>query len=303
MRTLRRFVAVMALVVVGSPAAWSQEAPTLPVAVPDEVWSPLYDHVDPDLQARLEAAVRARPGMQTLAQKKKLAVGLVDLTDPAKPKFARVNGNKMMYAASLPKIAILLAAYQAFEDGVLEETPEEHADLGAMIRTSDNAAATRMIDRIGMDRINATLRDPKYKLYDEQRGGGLWVGKRYAKEGRRSPDPINGLSHGATATQVCRLYYLVATGRAINPERSRQILNDLADPGLHHKFVGSLDKRAPRAKLFRKSGTWRDWHSDSVLVWGNEWRRYILVGMVENPNGSAIIKDLVPLAEHVLRAN
>ena len=35
-------------------------------------------------------------------------------------------------------------------------------------------------------------------------GGGLWVGKRYAAAGKRLPDPMNGLSHGATVEQVSR---------------------------------------------------------------------------------------------------
>ena len=61
---------------------------------------------------------------QSLINKKRMAVGVVDLSDPLQPRFARVNGRTMMYAASLPKIAILLAAYVCFEDGTLQETPE-----------------------------------------------------------------------------------------------------------------------------------------------------------------------------------
>jgi beta-lactamase class A len=275
--------------------------PDLPVVVPDEAWTPLYDHVDPVLQKALERALDRAPARRGLLRNRLMAVGLVDLTDPVRPRFARVNGNVMMYAASLPKIAILLTAYQAFEDGVLDETPAIHEDLGAMIRKSSNEAATAMIDRLGFDRIAATMMDPRYKLYDRSRGGGLWVGKRYAKKGARRGDPLLNISHAATATQVCRFYYLLATGRVINPERSRQMLEDLGDPGLHHKFVGAVEKRAPRARLFRKSGTWKIWHSDSILVWGPDWRRYILVAMVESPSGESILRDLVPMAEEVLR--
>lgn len=281
-----------------APAA---AAPELPVAVPDEQWTPLYDRVDPALQEALGRALDRNPARRALIRKRLLAVGVVDLTDPARPRFARVNGNVMMYAASLPKIAVLLTAYQAFEDGVLEETPEVHEDLGAMIRISSNEAATAVIDRLGFDHIAATMTDSRYKLYDKSRGGGLWVGKRYAKKGARRGDPLLNISHAATATQVCRLYYLLAAGRVISPERSRQMLEDLADPGLHHKFVSVVEKRAPRARLFRKSGTWKVWHSDSILVWGPDWRRYILVAMVESSVGESILRDLVPVAEEVLR--
>ncbi len=79
------------------------------------------------------------------------------------------------------------------------------------------------------------------------------------------------------------------------------MLADLADPGLHHKFVRAVEQRAPRARLFRKSGTWKVWHSDSILVWGRTWRRYILVAMVESEEGDRILQEVVPVVEEALR--
>jgi beta-lactamase class A len=159
-----------------------------------------------------------------------------------------------------------------------------------------------MIDRVGgLQRVNAVLSDPRYHLYDERSDGGLWVGKRYAKQGRRLPDPLHGISHGATVKQVSRFYYLLATGRLINREASEDMLGVLADPGIHHKFVKALKQRAQQARLYRKSGTWRGWHADSVMVWGPEWRRYVLVALVEDAGGERILQDLVPSVERVLR--
>ena len=300
-----RILGVVALLATAShasePPSATADPPPLPATVADSEWRSLYDSVDSELEERLLRGLETDPERRRLLSRKQLAVGLVDLTDPARPRFARANGSVMMYAASLPKIAILLAAYEAFEEGSLEETPEVHETLGRMIRVSSNSAATEMIDRLGFERIAATLRDPRYELYDRDRGGGLWVGKRYAKEGRRYPDPLAGLSHAATATQVCRFYYLLATGRVISEARSRQMLKVLDQPGLHHKFVGAVGRRAPRARLFRKSGTWKVWHSDSILVWGRAWRRYILVAMVESERGDEILEQLVPVAEAALR--
>jgi len=265
---------------------------------PDD-WKPLYDLVDAELQADLEGVLNANSQWQRLIQRRRLAVAVVDLgTD--EPRFARVNGNQMMYAASLPKIAILLTAYVSFEDGSLAETPEIHRDLADMIRVSSNAAATRVLDAVGMPKIEAVMRDPEFGFYDEARGGGLWVGKRYASEGVRRGDPMFNISHGATVTQVARFYYLLANGRLINAQRSAQMLGDLVDPGLHHKFVAEIEARAPRARIFRKSGTWRNWHSDSVLVRGTDWRNYILVALVESPEGEHILRELVPTVEQLL---
>lgn len=168
-----------------------------------EAWRPVYELVDAELQAALEARINANNEWRSLANRKRLAIAVIDLNGGT-PRFARINGNQMMYSASLPKIAILLAAYKAIEEGSLVETSEVRRDLGAMIRKSDNRAATRLIDLVGLDQIEAVLTDPRYELYDESRGGGLWVGKRYAKQGRRRGDPMHGISHGATATQVAR---------------------------------------------------------------------------------------------------
>lgn len=274
---------------------------SLPVLGDDSAsdWRPLSQSVDSGLQRRLERRLNASPEWARLVRSRKMAVGLVDLNG-GRPRFARVNGNEMMYAASLPKIAILLAAYVSFEDGHLEETDEIHQDLADMIRVSSNSAATRMIDRIGLRRIQSILKDPRYDFYDEQRGGGLWVGKRYASDGPRIGDPLHNISHGATVTQVCRFFYLLATGNLISPERSEQMLQDLSTPGLHHKFVSQIDERAPDADVYRKSGTWRNWHSDAVLVRGKRGRNYILVGLVESPRGEKILREMLPAMEDLI---
>jgi len=265
-----------------------------------EDWQPLYQRVDAAFQSGLEQRLNANPEWRRLIERRKLAVGVVDLS-PAIPRYARVNGNQMMYAASLPKIAILLTAYASFEDGSLQETPEIHEDLQNMIRVSSNAAATRSLDAVGMAKIEEVMRDPRFGFYDEERGGGLWVGKRYASSGARHGDPLFNVSHGATVTQVARFYYLLANRRLINEHRSEQMLADLVDPGIHHKFVAELDSRAPRAKIFRKSGTWRQYHSDSVLVQGPTWRNYILVALVESEKGEEILRGLVPIVEELLQ--
>jgi len=268
-------------------------------AAADDEWKPLYKHVDPDLQARLEIRLNDSQEWSRLISSKKMAIGLVDLSHGT-PRFARVNGNQMMYAASLPKIAILLGAYASFEDGSLPETQAIHQDLGDMIRVSSNSAASRLIEQVGMKKIQSVLKDPQYGFYDERLGGGLWIGRLYAKRGPRVGDPLHNISHGASATQVCRFFYLLSSHRLINPQRSEQMLADLSDPALHHKFVSQVDQRAPGARIFRKSGTWRQWHSDAIMVRGTLWRDYILVGLIESENGEKILRQVLPTVEELI---
>jgi beta-lactamase class A len=206
----------------------------------------------------------------------------------------------MMYAASLPKIAVLLAAVDAISKGELKETAEIRSDMRLMIARSNNQATTRMIDRLGFKKIEAVLTDPAYKLYDPAQGGGLWVGKRYGSGGGRYPDPLKGLSHAATANQVARFYYLLSEKRLVSETRSEQMLSILANPELHHKFVNTLDRVAPRATVYRKSGSWSTYHSDSVMVEGPK-RNYILVALIDDANGEQICRELVSTVEDLLQ--
>lgn len=275
-------------------------AQELPIHISNDSTT-LRQLIDEKLQDELIKEIEKKPRWKRLIDQKKMAIGVVDLSDTTHIRFARINGNHMMYAASLPKIAVLLAAKDAIEKGELVETSEVKSDLKLMISKSDNAATTRMIDRLGYEKIETVLTSERYNLYDEERGGGLWVGKRYGGGGTTNREPLKNLSHAATATQVCRFYFLLAQGKLVTEERSMEMLNIMEDPALHHKFVNTLDRIAPNARLFRKSGSWKTYHSDSVLVWGKPSRRYILVALIDDANGEQIIRNLVEPIERVLK--
>lgn len=274
--------------------------PPLPVQSEDGKWGPLSAHEDSSLEGRLSGALQQEPLWQSLISEEKLAVGVVDLSSLGAPRFAQVNGKTMMYAASLAKIAILLAAFRAFEDGTLTETPEIHQDLRDMIRRSNNDAANRMIERIGLSRIKTAVTDPELRFYVPGQGGGIWLGRRYSNRGEIIPDPLKGLVHAANVNQVCRFYYLLTMGRIISRERSRQMLEILSSPEIHDKFVSVMAREVPREHLYRKSGSWQVWHSDSVLVWDDTGGKYILAAMVESKDGEDILRQLVPIVQQLL---
>lgn len=266
----------------------------------EQIYKDPTNHIDYDLQQRFMKEIRKNSSWNRLIKNKRMSVGLVDLSDPFDIKYVSINGGNMMYAASLPKIAVLLASMDAIEKGELIETKEVKKDLRLMISKSNNAATTRMIERLGFDKISEVLTSDAYKLYDRDNGGGLWVGKKYAAAGRKKPDPIKGLSHAATVDQVCRFYTMLAYGKLVNPERSLEMLNYMGNPELHHKFVNTIERVDPSAEIFRKSGSWRNWHSDSALVVKEDGKTYILVALIEDATGGKICKDLVYAAEKAL---
>ncbi len=250
----------------------------------------------PDLQHRLEARIK-QLHLDTAVRNKQLSVALVDITDPSSPSLAQVNGDEMMYAASLPKIAILLAAFERIAHGKLALNDHTRQTMTRMIRYSDNQAATAMIRAVGKDYINQVLSSPKYRLYDKRYNGGLWVGKEYATGTAFHRDPLHHLSHGATVMQVARFYYMLQTGRLVSPRSSRDMKTILSKPGIHHKFVKGL--RNTNATIYRKSGSWRSFHADSALIEHNG-RRYIAVALAHNPKGGVWMTKLIGAMDDII---
>jgi beta-lactamase class A len=259
---------------------------------------PLEQCVDSDLQSGLETSLHSLH-LDTAVRQKRLSVTLVDVTDPQDPRLAEVNGNDMMYAASLPKIAILLGAFERIAQGDLEWNPATEETLIRMIRNSSNTAATDMLNQVGKEYLADLLQSPRYRLYDPQKNGGLWVGKEYGKNPAWQRDPLHQLSHGATALQVARFYYLLDTGRLVSPESSREMKEILGHPAIHHKFVKGLEQNRPGATVFRKSGTWKEFHSDSALV-EHRGRRYIAVALAKSPQGGEWLSRLITALDDLI---
>ena len=262
-----------------------------PAVIPADDYPALRDSRDPLLQQQLEQLIRHR-GLRNAVAQERLAVAVVDISNRHKPRMAAVNGDTMEYAASLPKLAILLAAFVEIEAGTLELTTELREDMTRMIRHSSNVAATRVLDQVGRERLLEILQLPRFMFYDKRYGGGLWVGKAYAKAGAYQRDPLHNISHGATVIQGARFYYLLETGQLVNPELTREMKTILSRPAINHKFVKGLQSR-PGATIYRKSGTWKNFHADSALV-EYQQHSYIIVGLAEDRRGSEWLTDLAP---------
>jgi beta-lactamase class A len=250
----------------------------------------LWDCHDAVLQQQLER-VMGTLGYDRAIKDKRLAVVLVDITRLDKPRVAAVNGNTMIYAASVPKIAILLGAFVEIREGNMTLDDDTRQSLTNMIRYSSNEEATRMLNRVGKERLLEILQSEEFDLYDPEVGGGLWVGKEYGKSPAYQRDPLYNFSHGATAMQVARFYYLLETGQVVGKKLSAEMKAMLGDPGIKHKFVKGLQDY-PDVKIYRKSGSWKQWHGDSAIVEAGG-KKYIIVGLAEDANGGAWLSRMI----------
>jgi beta-lactamase class A len=285
----RRFVRLCAAFALAAAAC---------VAVADPATRDLEDRTDPALQRGLNGLVRDL-GLAGEVESGRLSLALVDLSQRDAPRLAMLNGHEMVYAASLPKIAILLGAFVEAERGRIPLDDTHLGEITRMIRFSSNEAATRVLDWVGRDRLLAILQSPAIALYDTKRNGGLWVGRSYGREDAYQRDPINHLSHGATAFQVARFYWLLDNDRLVDPPFASLMKQALSQPGIRHKFVKGLESR-PGVEIYRKSGTWQDFHADSALVEAGA-HKFVMVGLAHHKDGGEwLVRLAAPMHDLVV---
>ena len=251
---------------------------------------------DPALQAeveKLDQSLRDKFGMT----RDQTSVGVLDLR---RERLAFVNPDRGDYGASVPKIGILLAYFELTPRAATELDPTVKNELGQMIKVSSNEMAAKYSRELGLKAIQAAI--DRYKLYDAQRGGGIWVGKHYGKDAERFPDPVGKHSHAITVRQVMRFYLLMMQGKLVSPEASQRMREIFASPQIPHqqnKFVAGLAGREGLT-ILRKSGSWENWLHDSAVVEGKD-RHYIIVGMTNHPKGDEYLVEFARGVDDFMR--
>ena len=242
--------------------------------------------VNATLQSALEKIdgdLRARHGMAT----QHTAVGVLDLRSR---RLAMVHPDRIEYAASVPKLGILLAYFELHPAAATNLEPQARHELGLMAKASDNDMAAKYSRAMGLQEIQRVLN--ACGLYDPNHGGGIWVGKHYGRGDERIGDPLGNHSHAATVRQLLRFYLWLEQGRLVSPAASRTMREILASPEIPHdqiKFVQGLAGRD--VEIIRKWGSWEDWRHDSAVIRGPN-RHYILVALTHHPNGDRYLEEL-----------
>jgi D-alanyl-D-alanine dipeptidase len=252
--------------------------------------------VDAGLQAALER-IDGEVGNRLGIPEGDRAIGVLDL---ANLRLAMVRPDAMFYAASVPKIGILLAYCEERPELVRDLPQDVRRELGMMIKLSDNDMALKYGRLLGIEQVQRVLASKRYGFYDADHGGGLWYGKHYGKSSPRIADPLHDHSHGATVRQCLRFYLMLEQGRLVSPAACRVMREIFASPALElpaTKFVAGLDGRD--VAMIRKSGTWRDWHLDTARVEHGD-RVYLLAGMTHHPQGARYLAEVAgAIDEHL----
>lgn len=253
--------------------------------------------VDPKLQTELETIdSRLRAAFEMGPEQ--AAAGIVDLRTS---RVAMINPDRMEYAASIPKLGILLAYFELHPERATRLDDAARHELGLMAKASSNAMATKYSRAMGLREIQAVLN--RYGFYDAARGGGIWVGKHYGPNSERIGDPLADHSHAATVRQLLRFYVLLEQRQLVSPAASQTMREILASPSIPHddiKFVAGLRDR--NVSIIRKWGSWQNWLHDSAVVTG-PGRHYAIVGLTQHPRGDEYLVELARAVDDLLTSS
>lgn len=196
-----------------------------------QVASPLSPAGSAQPRPKLGGILGARPGTELQARVDRFVAGLpadfgtigIAVKNLRTGEAAAYNPDRVFEAASLYKLGVMLALFEAVEAGELDlddpiTLPEWAVNasewsvyyagdvvsgweaLEAMITLSDNPTALVFMQLLGVDRINGVLK--RYGLTDTH---------------------IDWSGATTTPADVLKVFELIETGRAVTPEASRQM--------------------------------------------------------------------------------
>jgi len=242
-----------------------------------------------------------------------LAMTLVDLRDPLKPERGSYRGGEQVYPASVIKLFYLVAAHRWMEDGKLADSGELRRALRDMIVDSYNEATGLIVDSLTDTTSGPELSPAELEQWYDKRNAvnryfaalgykdinvnrKPWCEGPYGREmqsvKRHAPNHRNWLTTDATA----RLLTEIATGRAVTPERSRQMMELLKrrpfEKDAESQSREYTGKALPEgAKLWSKAGWTSETRHDAAYVELPSGARFVLVVFTVNHAGE---KEIIP---------
>jgi beta-lactamase class A len=321
MKELRLSVSTCLLgLVIFTVQVGAQKQPNNPEATANK----LTPVASPALQALVDEAAQAT--LKQFADKglkqDQLAITLIDLRDPQHPVQGSYRGEERIYPASVVKLFYLVAAHRWLEDGRLQETDELKRALHDMIVASSNDATGYVLDMLTDTTSGRELPPTEMQAWLEKRNA---VNRYFQTLGYRNIntnqktfcEDAYGREHFArgpngenrnklTTDATARLLAEIATGRAVTPARSRQMMELLhrdfagqsSDPDDQaHGFTALALKELPTARLWSKAGWTSTTRHDAAYIELPNGARFVLVTFTTD---HANEHDIIPAVAHVV---
>jgi beta-lactamase class A len=276
------------------------------------------------LQSLVDEA--AKTALEKFADKKlletQLSITLIDLRDPAHPRQASFRGNERVYPASVVKLFYLAAAHRWLEDKKIEDTPELRRALKDMIVDSSNEATQYVVDVVTHTTAGYELAPKEMEEWQEKRNV---VNRYYSSLGytninvnqktfcedaygreqvSRRPDGSN--RNKLTTDATARLLAEIATGKAVTPARSAQMMEllkrdytgtttDNDDQG--HGFTGIALQGREGVRIWSKAGWTSTTRHDAAYLELPDGSKFVLVTFTTDHSTE---RDIIPSVAKVV---
>lgn len=251
-------------------------------------------------------------GTQQL-QSNQLAITLVDLREPGLPEWASYRGEERVYPASVIKTFYLVAVHRWLEDGRLPDTEELRRAMRDMIVDSYNEPTGYIVDVLTGTTSGPELSAPEFETWLQKRDAvnryftslgyrninvnrKTWCEGPYGREKQLANQPPPDNRNWLTTEATARLFAEIVTGRAVTPERSRQMLDlharqpfDSNGNTQSREYTGAVLPTG--AKLWSKAGWTSEVRHDAAYVELPTGERFILVTFTV---GHSKDKEIIP---------
>src|SRR5882762_4325390 len=245
------------------------------------------------LQALVNQA--AQTALEKFADKKlteaQLSITLIDLRDAQHPVTASFRGNERVYPASVVKLFYFVAVYRWLEDKKIEQTDELKRAVHDMIVDSSNEATQYVLDvlthtpggyelppkemaewQVKRNAVNRYYLSLGYTNINTNQK--TFCEDAYGRE-KVSRGPNGENRNKLTTDATARLLSEIATGRAVTPARSAQMMEllkrdfsgtskDNDDQG--HGFTGIALQGMNGVKLWSKAGWTSTTRHDTAYI-------------------------------------
>src|SRR5438445_3396368 len=225
-------------------AALSISAPSAPSTIAQQRNSPaavVYSRAA-SLQDVVNEAAHA--ALTKFADKRlteaQLSITLIDLRDPQHPIAGSFRGNERVYPASVVKLFYLVAVHRWLEDKKIEPTDELKRAVRDMIVDSSNEATQYVVDVLTQTTGGFELPPKEMEAWQDKRNA---VNRYYSSLGftninvnqktfcedaygrEKVSRGLNGENRNKLTTDAtARLMMEIVTGKAVNPQRSAQMM-------------------------------------------------------------------------------
>lgn len=183
---------------------------------------------------------------------------------------AGIDPQRPVDAASVIKVPVMVALYQAWASGKLKRTAQEERWLRLMITRSRNIESNKLIELLGKSGVNACLEKNGYEC--------CCLRTMILKDDGDGPNLVS-------AAEMTRMFQQIIHGELVSPEASAEMRKLLLAQHWRERIPGRLPKDVV---VGNKTGTMSNLIHDVAFIEAPNGMRYYLAVLIERLDRSHV---------------